>query len=119
MKKKALFTILFLGFFVSGCKKSHVPDPNTIYRGVVLYSECSVAVVQTIGPNYLGADTWAAGTYSGAPVYHHVFRVQNGCQLSDTMGADTFNFKIVSPQVQNCMIVVAAPDISYPIQVVN
>lgn len=120
--KKTFVTALLLSVFSIGCKKNQGPDLSKTYKGFVLYSECSVSVVQTIGPDYLGTATWAAGSYAGAPVYHNVFTVQNGCQFLDTMGTDTFNFKIISPQVQNCMhcmMVVDAPDVSYPIEVVN
>jgi len=123
MKKAAFFSIIILSIASFGCKKNSSSTPAPfVYKGIVVFSTCTHTMIQTIGPDYLGEDTWVSGTYTGAPVYHHVFAVQNGCQFPAHNSGDTVNFKVINPQVQNCvacMVAVAVPDSVYAIQVVD
>jgi hypothetical protein len=121
---KNIMIVLFVLFAMvpGGCKKNTTTASGGPYRGVVLFNICTHTEIQTLGPNYLGEDTWASGTTVGSPVYHHVLAVQNGCQFGDHKQGDTISFIVVAPQVQNCfhcMIAVVVPDSVYPIQVLN
>ena len=120
MKKIILLSIIIFTIALSGCKKG-ISTTTGIYKGVVLFNICTHAAIQTIGPHYLGQDSWASNTNFG-PVYHHVFAVQNGCQFGNHAQGDTISFIVITPQVQNCvqcLIAVAVPDSVYAIQVLN
>ena len=123
MKKIVLLFMVIFTVAFSGCTKSTSSTSSGVYKGVVLFSICSHTVIQTIGsPNYIGQDTWASGSNPGDPVYHHVFAVQNGCQFGNHPQGDTISFRVIPAQVQNCMyclIAVAVPDTTIPIQVLN
>jgi hypothetical protein len=106
----------------SGCIKTKVTSSaSTTYKGVILYSICTQTVIQTLGPNYLGINNWVDGNDTNHPVYNHVFRMQNGCMGVGQKG-DTIIFKVIPPQVQNCMacmIYIDCPDTLIPIQLAN
>lgn len=109
----ALITLLSLS-----CKKTNNADIS--YKGVVLFNICSHAVVQTFGSNLIGENHWAE---TGTAIYDHVFRVQNTCQLGDSLIAgDTITFKLRANIVQDCnycMLLVETPNTNYAIQLVH
>jgi hypothetical protein len=77
-------------------------------------------VVQTLGPNYLGLDTWPDSSQAGYPVYSHVFTVANPCQFGNHAQGDTITFKTTDLQAQTCaccMMFVYTPSLKYPIVV--
>jgi len=121
---KFIFSAALLLLVLSvGCKK----PPGTsgtaaIYKGVVLHNICCQDVIQTLGANLLGQDTWVDSN-SGVPTtYHHVFKVANPCQFGGHAAGDTVQFRIIEQQPQNCaccMLFVYTPSLSYAIQVTN
>ncbi len=122
MKKLLVLSILIITSALPACKKKTASLPTGTYKGIVVFNICSQAMIQTLGPYYLGEETWVSGTAPGSTVYHHVFAVQNGCQFGNRSAGDTINFKVISPEVQNCihcMMFVAVPDSAYAIQVVD
>lgn len=123
--KKSFLLLLIAGLAINmSCRKMNkstsTTSSSTIYRGVVLKSMCTQTVIQTIGTDLIGQIGWHDGTLSPSPVYDHVFKVQDGCQVGVSSG-DTINFKVISPQPQNCMacmVYISCPDTLVPIQVV-
>ena len=61
MNKLLILSALMLTVACAGCKKSSAPAFSGPYKGVVLFSVCAHTAIQTLGPNYLGEDSWAAG----------------------------------------------------------
>ena len=120
--KKLLLLLLIGGLTANmGCRKLNrtTSSSSTIYRGVVLKSLCTQTVIQTIGSDLIGEVGWHDDLSSSSAVFNHVFKVQNGCQVQVTAG-DTINFKVISPEVQNCyacMVYVSCPETLIPIQV--
>jgi len=116
---KILFSFIVVIILACGCKKSSTVNNGVTYRGVVIRSVCLHSVVQSIGPNYLGENGWV-GSFGSQPL-NHVFSVQNYCQFGGHAIGDTFNFKIVPPQSQNCaycMEAIDAPTTAYSIEIV-
>jgi hypothetical protein len=121
MRKAASFFVIWLLVLLGACSKPGTGTQGKKYRGVVLTNVCAQVVVQSLGPDYVGQDTWSPHTDTTSPVYHHVFAVQNACQFSGNAG-DTINFVIVATQPQNCihcLIAVPLPDSALSIEVVR
>lgn len=121
--KYLLFCILASApVFYAGCSKKTASSSgaSTVYKGVVTINMCGNIAIETLGPDYLGENSWSAG--SGSPVYHNIFTVQNACQFGVHPVGDTISFKVVASQTQNCaqcMAYVAVPPARYPIQVIK
>lgn len=118
MRILLLAAIIAFSMTFSGCSKSSSSNsgiPGDTYYGTVLFSNCNSMVIQTDGsPNFIGQDTWT----SGSNVYHHVFAVQNFCQVGAHPVGYTIRFKVIPAQEQTCAVCMIAsdvPSVSIPI----
>jgi hypothetical protein len=122
MKMFPILAVLVVGLFYAGCTKKKVTASGITYKGVVLHNICCLDVIQTLGSDYLGQDTWIDSNNTSFPVYQHVFTVSNPCQFGGHSTGDTIQFKVVNQEAQTCaccMIYIMTPAARYPIQVVN
>ena len=123
MRKGIIGFAVILCFLTAACKKGPSANSGTsqIYKGMVLHSICCLDVIQTLGSDTLGQNTWIDSNAVPVAVYHHVFKVSNPCQFTGGMG-DTISFRVIQQQVQNCaccLIAIYTPATSFPVQVVN
>lgn len=120
---------LFLGIVCCtttiSCKKDGHTSSGTVYRGVVTDAICGNIVIQTVGPEHLGLESWIDSNRDTKPVLHHVFSVSNPCDLGgmNTNVRDTFNFVLAAPKVKDCIQCMAAlphmPDSRHSIELVK
>ncbi len=123
MKKLILLSFVAL-FAAASCQKrtsggTKTPT-GTTYKGVVRINMCGQIAIETLGPNYLGEDTWTGGT--SGPTYHHIFSVQNHCDFGSHREGDTVTFIIVANTVQKCAVCLAytpTPATQYAVHVIN
>lgn len=117
-------SVLFIVVLLAACdkKSDNSSVSSTTYRGVIHHNICCQIVIQTIGANLLGQDSWVDSNKNPLEVYHHVFKVSNPCQFGGHSEGDTINFKIVGQQTQTCaccLLFLYTPVTAYPVSVVN
>ena len=119
IKTVAAPLLLLLCLSAASCNKK-TGGSGATYKGVIIKNLCCQAVVQTLGPNYLGQNNWPDSNTADLHIYNHVFKVANPCQFGNHQAGDTITFKVIAQQPQNCaccMLYVATPTTSYPIEV--
>jgi hypothetical protein len=119
MKKVVFLLAMPLALMNAGCRKTghNTPVAGKEYKGVVVYNICSQPMVQSLGPDLIGQQTFVAGNNT----YHNVFAVKNICDFGDHGAGDTIRFRMKKASAQNCMycmMAVALPDVGYYIEVV-
>ncbi len=119
--KPVLLSCLSAIMLLAACKKNDTPS-GPVYTGTILRNICGQVMVQTTGTTLIGQNNWVDGNDPSGKKYDHVFRVQNACQLGNYPEGSNISFRISAPETQNCavcMLYVATPDTTYPIEVVK
>lgn len=123
MKNLLVVSVAVISILSSSCKKDKTTVSGPVYRGVVVAARCGSVVVQTIGPEHLGQETWINGNEESKPVCHNVFVVENSCELANVKGSGPFNFVLGTTENNNCFqclaALVSAPDAKYSIRIVK
>lgn len=124
MKHFVILSIALFALLSPSCKKKNGTVSTTVgtYKGVVIQNICCQIVIQTIGPDYLGQDSWIDSGTTDHHVFYHVLKVANPCQFGNHMQGDTISFKVIAQQPQNCaccMMYAATPVTAYPVEVIN